>query len=205
MSNIIIPIWLRDTYARIENHKISDVDGYSSDNNSFERKAFDSMHKEFDLGNGDIFKANSKFYISGGDIYNYLYEKKQCNNVITMVIIGLKDLYWNHRDQLDEHEISLLTYLMTKDLPSFKNIFDYRKVEKYNEKVDIPIHQLFGSITPYDVVHISVADFIEAINNNEPVRINLEGTNITIQLDYEPYDFYNFKEKRLVTKIKTCY
>ena len=204
MSSNIIPVWLRDTYCRIDNNKISDVRGYSKENKKYKKKALESMENEFMLGQGDVFNANSKFYISGGDIFNYLNDNKKCDDIITIVIVGLKNLYWNHKDQLDETEISSLSFYLTKKLPSFEDIFDYKKVEKYNKSVTYPVYQLFNDITPYDVLYVSVSDFVDILNKGEKLHIPIEGTDIIIRLDYELYDFYSFKEGRLVTHLDIC-
>jgi hypothetical protein len=204
MSITTIPVWLRNTYCRIDNKEIFEVEGYSKGNKKYKKKALESIEREFSDGEGDIFTADSNFYISGGDIYNYLYDKKGCGAIITLVIVGLKNLYWNHREQLDENEKSELSGYMTHELPSFKDIFDYKNVEKYNTLIDYPVYQLFGEITPYDVLHITVDDFINIINSSAFIEVPLVDTDVVIRLDYEAFDFYNFREERLITNINEC-
>jgi hypothetical protein len=68
-------------------------------------------------------------------------------------------------------------------LTTFKNIFKYNNLQSLSESVDISLHQMFGTITPYIVIHIQVALF---------------DTNIMIQLDYEQYDYRDPISKSLI-------
>ena len=195
LASVIIPIWLRDTYARVAAQPLYNLQGPFVEDITTEALARDEIVKGL---------TGSNLFISGGDVFGHLHRTltdATCNDVITIVIRGLRDLYWNHRDTLPPDELSQLDLSMRQPLPSFKNIFEYRSLAPLREVMNIPMYQAFGTITSYSVVHIPVRHFIQAINMNAPIDIALQDTNVIIRLDYESYDFWDFETESLVKYI----
>lgn len=231
-QSVIIPIWLRDTYATILSTPLYAMAGYSEEYNIPEvsDKIFRNYSKTtngnydniddakniiFQLQNNKDVKTNlfisegknTNFFISGGDVFGYLnrhLDREICNYTVSIVIRGLRDLYWNNRLTLPRDEDVQLDNAMRQPLPSFKNIFDYDEIntiEGIDELIDIPVYQLFGTITPYSVIHIPVRHFIQSLNINAPIRVALADTNIIIQLDYQQFDFWDSKADSIIKYI----
>jgi len=190
-NKIVLPLWLRDTYATVGNEGI-----------------FNFTVDPEEVSESDILESylegipNSTLFMISTDMYKYLNKHRDIfDQTITIVIRSLRDLYWNNRGILTREEISLIELAMTKPLPTFVDIFKYRKLEKIAETAEIPIFQMFGTITPYSIIHISVRDYIGAINNNMPIQIDLIDTNMSIELFFTPDDFWDFSEQKLITHI----
>jgi hypothetical protein len=191
----IIPIWLRDTYARIQSDSLYDLKGYNEENVNSEMGARDSLSKGI---------SKSDLFLSGGDVFIYLNRNLDhgvCSQTVSIIIHGLRDLYWTNRSMLSIDELPLLQLAMRQPLPTFKNIFEYKSLEPFRDIINTPMYQLFGIITPYSVIHIPVRHFIESINRNEPIQAALTGTDIIIQLNYQPYDFWDFDTQSIINHI----
>ena len=208
----IIPLWLRDTYGRIQPEPIYNLEGPLEENRSSEEAAYRSHSRGI---------SNSDLFLNGGDIFGYINKNKSLcinrsgsngpggpganepgfNQVITIVIHSLRDLYWNYRAMLSPDQLVQLNMAMDEPLSTFKNIYDYKSLEKFRDMTDTPLYQMFGTITPYSVLYIPVRNFIETINNNEPIQIALDNIGIIIQLDYQQFDFWNFDTQSIVNKI----
>jgi hypothetical protein len=192
---ITIPLWLRDTYGRVQQTPLYYFQGPLRENNDTEEAAKKASTQNME---------ESDIFLSGKDIFAYLNRNKNrniCNGVVTVVVHSLRDLYWNARSTLPIGDIKQLELALSRPLPTFKNIFEYKSLQTIGESIDIPLYQMFGTITPYSVLHIPVKDFIEMLNNKLPIRIRLDDTNIIIRLDYEQYDFWDPISKSLIEYI----
>lgn len=192
-SPSIIPIWLRNTYATIQPKAISNFHAPLTESYYTEEEAYKILQ-------------NETGFVSSDNIVSYLNNKIKrgdniCNHVITIVIISLRDLFWNDRGKLTKEENKQLEIAMRQPLPKFKNVFNYKTLEPLLNNYPFPIYQMFGIITPYSVIHIPVSYFIQAINNKLPIDIELSGTNTIIRLDYKDYDFWDESLNSIVDKI----
>jgi hypothetical protein len=193
---VIIPLWLRDTYARITPTPIYDLAGFVTEDIQSSVAARDALQQEVAGTSSDLFR-------SGADIFSYLSEHLDlCGQTITFVIIGLRDLYWTNRDNLSREEIDKLHVALRYPLPNFKNIFEYKNLDSQRGVIPVPLYQLFGTITAFSVIHVPVKYFIAALNAQQPLRVALSGTNIVIELQYRPYDFWDPGSESLINHIE---
>lgn len=188
----IIPIWLRDTYARIQPTPIYNLYGPLRENVNTEEQAKELLIQGIE---------KSEIFLSGANVFGYLnrnLSKQICNQTVTIVIHSLRDLYWNNRHTLPQEVVTNLEVALRDPLPTFKNMFEYESIQNLSESINLTLYQLFGTITPFSVLHIPVSYFIEALNAKVPIQIALENTNIIIQLDYEQYDFWDTISESMV-------
>lgn len=192
---LIIPIWLRDTYVRTQPDLLYELNGFNEENRDTEIAAIDSLSQGI---------TKSDLFLSGGDVFIYLnrnLDHEVCSQTINIIIRNLHDLYWTNRDTLSEIQIRQLEIALKQPLPTFKNIFEYKSLDQLRNTINMPMFQLFGTITPFNVIYVPVIDFIESINKNEPIRAILPGTDIIIELHYQPYDFWDFDTNSLINHI----
>lgn len=194
-DQVIIPIWLHDVYARIQSTPLQYMQGPLNEDTGSEQEAQKNLNE---------IMSKSNIFLNGGDVFAYLsrnLDSLLCTGVITLVVTSLRDLYWDNRSTLPQDELTQLELAMNRPLPVFKNIFEYKSLQNIGESVDVPLYQMFGTITPYSVVHVPVIHFIRALNDKIPIRVSLEYTNIILQFDYERYDFWDPVRKSLVEYI----
>lgn len=196
----IISFPLRITYAQIHPYPLTNLEGISFNNigNEFyPNKALSTILDDFANGNKNhlsIFENN--LFLKSTDIFGYLRENINSlthNDIITIIHPSFRDIYWKNRELLSFSKLNALDLVITQPLPQFKNIFDYEYLSQYSDKINTGIYHLYGDINEFIVLHITTKDFIEAINNNEPLNIKLKDINVTIKLEYKPYDFYDYK------------
>lgn len=194
-NNPIIPVWLRDIYAKVEPYPLSDIEGLEDVSEATEKLAALELQKLL---------PQTSFFIRGSNLYSYLsryIDSATCDYVITFVIVSLRDLYWNMRPNLTVQQQTVLDTTMNKNLPEFHNIFNYRLLQDLGPEMPTYLFQLVGDITPFNVVHIPVRDFIMAINNKSPISILLPDIDIIIQLSYEHADFWDTQTQQLIDYI----
>lgn len=153
-------IWLRDIYGTINNKKI-----------------FNS-----NIENLQFYRGNELFYI-----INRYY--KNLDGIITLVIPGLRNIYYKYRDQLSEDDIGPLQLAFRSPLPSFDNLEGDQQysVDEY--------------LMPYDVVHITVRDFALILQEKSDLTIMLYPTEVKLKFLYDKSDFWNSKAGRIVDKL----
>lgn len=119
---------------------------------------------------------------------------------------------------MDESERPVID--ATIDRPSFEfyDIYDYPSVSETIRNDDLAQYQLIGKVTPYDVLHISVNDYVTYIKNKVPITIAVNsyvtrienGVPITViipnnelmmELDYEEYDFWDQAYSAIIDNI----
>lgn len=182
----IIPVWLRNTYGCIHPTPIYNLDGPLRQSLGNQELVRDLLSKGIEA---------SGLFLSGETLFGYLNlvlsdnAMSICNYTVTIVITNLRDLYWNNRHILPQDIVVELELAMKTVLPKFKNVFEY--LQETNNLPNVALYQMFGTVTPFSVLHIPVNYFIEALNNKVPLQVSLEHTNVTIQLDYEKYDFWD--------------
>jgi hypothetical protein len=197
----ITPLWLRDTYARVQSDPMFTLEGYTGTNLEAETKALESITSGF---------SEPNLFIGSNNIFAYLdrtVNLSLCSNYISIVIPGLRDFYWNKRSLLSQEESIHLSIAMKNPSPSFKNIFDYKSLKQLRGSSFVPMFQLYGNITVYDVVHVPVSHFLECINSKSPISIQLEGVPIGINLMYSDFDFWDPDQQKVINNIdiSRCY
>lgn len=197
MSNVdpIIPLWLRDIYAKVEQYPISTREGLEEVSRDTEALAAAELQKLL---------PDTSLFIGGSDLYSYLSRyitNEMCDHVITFVITNLRDLYWNMRLNLSIEQQVQLDRAMNKSLPHFQNIFDYPSLQNLGPELPTHLFQLIGDITPFSVIHVPVRDFINAVNNKLPVLVWLPELAIIIQLSYQEADFWDTQVGQLIDYI----
>ncbi len=140
-----------------------------------------------------LFTNASNVYI---DSYNMLYKGDE---IVTIIIPGLRDKF-KAKKELLVSERNLFLDMLDCEIPTFKNIFEYKSLE--DEEGEIPLFQLIGDITPYDIISIELSQLIETINKKNPLIFLIESINLKIQIDYSESDFYDFESKYLIKEVK---
>lgn len=186
---INIPINLGDVYARVQADKI--LNWYGFDEISEESK---------DIANRGIRgePGGSSNFIQANKTFAYLWKnlnKSNCNDIVNIIIPGLRNIYYSHRGLLPSSERTLLESAMKRPLPQFENIGDYGK------NVNMLEFQLFGSITPYDVLHIPVQHFIDAINKRNTISVQLYPLNVIVNMVYNEADLWDTQYQQIIDKI----
>lgn len=189
---------LREFYARYQKEKIGTWVGFT------EKQLRDGICEKAAQDSLEMKPTGSKNFMQATDIVKYLarnYDKTQETYYVNVVIPGLYWKYYENKDLLSADEAKTLD-LVGYDLPpTFRDIFKYKSLQKFENFVNIREYQLFGTLTCYDILHIPVKLFIEKINNNEPINVKLAGLNIVIQLQYEKADFLDEAYGKLVEQI----
>jgi hypothetical protein len=114
-----------------------------------------------------------------------------CDNIITIVIPGLRYTYFNNLDLVTPDRHSLIGVLVKDPLPRFTSIFDIPALANLPIRNSAEEYQLTGIMNQLDVVHIRVQDFVTAVNQKRPIRFILPGTNLTVELNYSIDDFWD--------------
>jgi len=192
---ITIPINLSDIYARVQADRIFNWYGFEQRSSDTEDSAIRSVRMEFG-GSSNFLRANN--------IFGYLWRNLQssnCNDVINIVIPGLRNMYYNHRSLLPRAEQPLLEAAMKRPLPQFESISSYSSLQYYDQTGNMSEYQLFGSITAYDVVHIPVRHFIDSINRKNPISVQLYPLNVIINIVYSQSDFWDSEFQQIIDNI----
>jgi len=184
-----IPIQLRDTYARVQLEPIFNLEG----------------SKEPTV-NADILGhlTESKHFLASNNMFGYIYrtaETINSNDMITIVIQGLRNLYWDNRLLLPQDDRLRLEQSMGTSLPKFYNVYEYKSLAPLRKSADMVEYEVLGNITPYDVVHIPVLTFVEAINEKKIIEFNLEYIGVNIALTYKLYDLWDQGYERIIDHI----
>lgn len=186
-----ISLWLRDTYATINDEPLSDIFNDP-----------DTISPEIILQLYNKGLVNTGLFMTGTDMYKFLKDNPGLSSMtITIVIRRLRDLLWNNRNLLSLDELPYLQTAMKSSLPIFKNIFDYDLIQKKGKSSDIPIFYMTGELTIYNVIHISVSDYIQALNINVPISVEITGTPITLILTYTDDDFWDSSKQELISNV----
>ena len=192
---IIIPLRLEDLFARVQADRIFNWNGYTETSFFSEDAANAAVRME---------SGGSRLFLKANNMFGYLFRNisaSMCSNVVNIIIPGLRNLYWQYRHLLPANEQNLLAISMQRELPSFTNIYSYRSLQYYGEKANISEYQLLGSITPYDVVHVPVEHFIDLLNRNQSIKVQLSPLPIIIDITYHDYDFWDNEYQKLIRYI----
>lgn len=213
------PIFERKIKEKTDKKLYETYDGYSYTNkydlpyDVYVEDDIDERAKKIENKVNELYRNKEpfNFFFKSNDIFKLLFDvfkgknqKKYCNYFITLVIPNLRNLYWDNRDQLPEEEVNLLKKYMKDPLPVFYNIYNYNSINNNPKKNDDGLirYQLLGSINPYDVVIIPLINFIDYINNEKNIEIQLEKTNIIIYLPYHKYDLWDDSKNKIIDYIK---
>jgi len=129
---------------------------------------------------------NSYLFLRGNDLPRYIKEnnyKVSNNDIISIIDTNMNSIYWNNRELLSITDLENLTDYMKQPPIEFNRLdIDLSNIQMYSVN---------NNIIDYNISYITVKDFIKDINSNNPVIIKLPKINITIEFQYELYDFYN--------------
>jgi hypothetical protein len=124
---------------------------------------------------------NSYFFLKGNDLPKYIKEKGpkiSDNDIISIIDTNVNNIYWDNRELLSITDLENLTDYMKQSPTDFDILED-------------DTYHLTNNIIDYNVLFITVKDFIKAINSNKSIIIKLPKMNINIQYQYELFDFYD--------------
>jgi len=73
-------------------------------------------------------------FICSNNLFTHINKNRHLyNDVITIVLHGLRDLFWMNRHMLSTYERFLLEVMMSgTKLPTFKNILEYETISEYS-------------------------------------------------------------------------
>ena len=187
---VVIPINLRDIYARVQADKIINWYGFKDeDYDYFEKTVRRNISTKIE---------NSDYFVNAGNMFAYLWkhiDSINCGDIVNIVIPGLRNIYYNHRAFLSKDEKNLLETSMKQPLPQFLSIYGDNKNPTMEE------YQLFGDITAYDVIHIPVISFIKSINDKKPLSIQLYPLNVKIVLTHSQSDLWDIEYQQIINYI----
>lgn len=152
-------VWLRDIYGTINKKKI-----YNSSEETL----------QFYPGN-ELFYLISRYY-------------KDMSGIITLVIPGIRTIYYKYKDELSENDKGPLQLAFRSPLPKFDTTDGVYSVDE--------------NLMPYDVVHITIRDFAKILAKKEELSIFLYPTTVKLNFLYDNSDFWSTKEQRMVDKLE---
>jgi len=157
-------VFLRDTYATINNFKLDFID---------------------DL--------KSQSFIRGNDLPLYIKHnnyKILDNDIISILDTNISNIYWDNRELLSITDLENLTdYMRHPSLEFDKLEENFTNIETYN---------INKNNVEYNVLYITVSDFVRLINTNSKfIILKLPKMDINIEIQYEPYDFYNHSTNKV--------
>lgn len=185
MSDVSEYIWLRDTYVILSNSPLYEIE--PNDNLDI----INNYHKTFD------------FFVPGNLMYNLLLHQRipNENKYIIIAIPNLRNLYFQNRTFLEPHEQREIRNIISHHpYAIMKNIYELPGLRK--KEYRYPLFQLRGTLTSYDLISIPLDYYIEQIENNEPLVIQLGDTILTIILMHRPYDFYDPVEEIVTSRTR---
>lgn len=189
---------LSDIWANIQPEPIYNLEGRKIE--EWDTQNIDSQEDAVTFAKSD--GSSPSYFITGNKIVAYLARYKvPCTNIITFVIPTLRNLYWDNRLAFPTNIISYMEPDIKEALPRFYDIFNYNKLKDAEPIDDITRYQLFGTISPYDVIHIPVSLFISAFNSRTPFDVRLGESNIIVRLTYEEYELWDESLQRIITFI----
>lgn len=154
----VLPIWLRDVFARIETTTVYKYNGLLE-------------------GLDDELERNVVF-IPADDIFSYCSKEKVYAGIVTIAIPNLRDLYWNKRSLLSKEEINKLSIEMKEPPTKFRNIGS----RIYELNGNVTPYDLIHIPVSYFIECLNRKVPIEIILNNTNTIIRLE------YLDYDFWD-----------------
>jgi hypothetical protein len=98
---------------------------------------------------------------------------------VTLILPGLRYLYWDHKRFLGEEELTRLRYAISQSDP-----------ELVGDQVE-------GVITPFDVLQIPTQKFWDLLHRTERLTFQLVGVPIIVEANYTPYDFWDPQAERV--------
>jgi len=138
---------------------------------------------------------NHPLFVRGIDLPRYIKEnnhKMISNYVISIVDPNLNNIYWDNREQLSITDLDNLNDHMKEPIIEFNRVDDDDAMLQ-----KIAYYQLNNNNIDYNVLYVSVKDFVEAINHNEPIKIKLSKIDMNVEYSYELYDLYNRSTQKI--------
>lgn len=196
MNTEIIPFWLRDVYARVEPRPIFELQGATSISAESEQEALKERKKGF---------QRNHLFLRGNDLMRYLWyhpNAEICTGTVTLVIPGLRSAYWDRKYLLSKEEQADLQFAIRETPPKFHDLYEYLSLAEDEALANMSEFQLIGTITPFDVVHLPVALYLQAIESDRPIEVST--SELRLQFDFKAYDFWDGAQKRLLNRIEAC-
>lgn len=164
MSNV--DLYLRQTYARVHDEPIYDHTSPILVDEDDPDEVIDTTP-----------------YYTGTNLYRANIQSKSHDDIVTLVIPGLRNVYYQSKHLLDAEEQHPLSSSMSAESPTFE--YDTSSppgLERFH---------LTGQVTPYDVVHIPVSKYLNLVNSRRTLNFDLVPTDITLRLTHTDADFWD--------------
>lgn len=189
----VIPVRLEDLFARVQKDRIFNMYGYTERGEASEAAANAALRMEY---------GGSRLFLTANNMFGYLYRniRIHCKDLISIIVPGLRNIYYKYQHRLPINEQALLATSMEKPLPTFDNVYSYNSLQNYGSLANINEYQLFGCITPYDVLHVPVRLYVDLLNKNLPIQVQLV-PNLYIMITYNDYDFWDNQYQALIQHI----
>jgi hypothetical protein len=193
MVNQVFTLRLNSTFAWVAPEPIMAFSGYKEINKVSEANARRSVVLPI---------RESGNFISGNKVISYLYQDpSQINNIITLAVPGLRGMIWEYRRSVVEAQRPAIEASIDRPLFEFYNIYDYSSVSETSRDDDLSQYQLIGKVSQFDVLHITVADYVAYINNNVPITITIPNSELVVELYYDTYDFWDEAYQTILNNI----
>lgn len=150
------------------------------------RNTYVSIDKS-NLNNNNL---NSTLFIAGNDLPRYIKENRYKifdNDIISIIDPNLNSLYWDNRELLSITDLENLTDYMKQASIEFIRL----DTDSLNTQMYVLNDIDNDNDIDYNILYITVKDFIKAINSNNSIVTKSPKADINIELQYELYDFYN--------------
>ena len=134
--------------------------------------------KKFKLQSSDP-NLYSYSFIKGNDLPKYIRDNYIFSDIdiISIIDTDINNIYWDNRESLNITDLENLNDIMKQSSIEFE-ISNNNSFTLKNNNID------------YNILYISVKEFMNSIENNTSIITKLPKANINIELLYELYDFW---------------
>lgn len=193
MVNYEIP--LRNTYARIQKTRIFSMIRDQEPNRDTEAAAVNSLQME-------LFGSN--LFLEGPKMMGYIsrnYSRYDCDTPISIIVPGLRNIYYEHIDYFPKEREKILSSILESE-PYFYDVYDYPSLRGFRDIRNVSEYQIFGTVTPYDMLHITMEQFVNSINRQQPLIFLLrEDPDIFVSLTYTKDDLWDIEYQRSISYV----
>lgn len=163
MKESRVSLLLKDVYGTVSDKPVYIMPGLLEGDLAAEYVA----EKSFSGQNGPA------LFVRGDEIYKHLERSGVKEGYVTIVVSGLPNIYSRNKEMLSQKDSVNLELAVLRPLASFKNIFKYDAIRPFAENASMSLYQLFGDVTPFNIVYIPVADYKYFVENSVPVTVRL--------------------------------
>lgn len=148
--------------------------------------------------------GGTQHWLKANNMYGYLYRNPgivRQNQWITIYVPGLRNIYQKFNHLLPVRERNELSQL--DQAPEFINIYSHRSLQAFEKLANVYEYQLNGTITKFDVLHFTVHEFVQSINQRyiltKGILVDTHNNVIIIKLNWSGEDLFDVEYQREMT------